>query len=203
MEDPHAGGELLEEAVGEPGKAVILLHGRGASAGSILDLGRSVCGNALLLAPAAENRAWYPEPFMAPREDNQPWLDAALGRVGAVMDTAGERGFGEEDAHLLGFSQGACLAADYAARNPGRYGGVYALSGGLIGADLDGLEGDLERTPVFIGCSDEDPYIPLERVEETAQAFERLNADVDKRVYRGMGHTVNAEEKAVLRERLG
>ncbi|MDY6765878.1 MAG: dienelactone hydrolase family protein [Candidatus Nanohaloarchaea archaeon] len=203
MADIHADGPLLEEDVGAPEKAVILLHGRGAAAESILELGRDVADDALLLAPEAEQRQWYPEPFMQPRQENQPWLDAALDRVAAVIEEAGDRGFDTDMIHLIGFSQGACLAAEYTAAAPGRYGSVSVLSGGLIGEEVDAFDGDLERTPVFIGCSDQDPYIPLDRVEATADVFQQLNADVDLRIYEGMGHTVNDDERSAIGEHLG
>lgn len=205
MASVHADGPLLEEEHGTPEKAVILLHGRGASAESIMQLGRAVADDALLLAPEAADREWYPASFLEPRAANQPHLDSALARISEVIDTANERGLTTDTVHIAGFSQGACLAADYTARNPERYGSVAVLSGGLIGEDVDTsrFDGDMESTPVFIGCSDQDPYIPVERVEATADVFTRLDADVDQRIYDGMAHTINGEERAVLQELLG
>ncbi len=203
MADIHADGRLLEEDVGTPEKAVILLHGRGAAADSIMELGRDVADDALLLAPEAEQRQWYPEPFMRPREENQPWLDAALDRVAAVIKEARDRGFDTGTIHLAGFSQGACLAAEYTAAAPDRYGSVSVLSGGLIGEEIGEFDGDMEQTPVFIGCSDQDPYIPLDRVQETADVFQQLDADVDLRIYEDMGHTINDDERTAMRDHLG
>ncbi|MDY6769549.1 MAG: dienelactone hydrolase family protein, partial [Candidatus Nanohaloarchaea archaeon] len=144
-----------------------------------------------------------PEPFMQPRQENQPWLDAALDRVAAVIAEAEARGFDTDTVHLAGFSQGACLAAEYTAATPARYGSVAVLSGGLIGEELADFHGDLEQTPVFVGCSDQDPYIPLDRVRATADVFDLLNAAVDLRIYEGMGHTINDDETSAMREHLG
>lgn len=197
--------DLRERAVGEPEKAVVLLHGRGATAGGILELGAAVADDALLLAPQAPGREWYPESFLAPREENQPHLDDALATVADAMDRARDRGFAPDRVALLGFSQGACLATEYAASNPRRYRAVVGLSGGLIGeeVDRDRYSGDLAGTEVFLGCSDEDPHIPAERVIATASVLDDLGGDVERRFYGGMGHTVNQDEKDAVRALLG
>lgn len=175
--------------------AVIMIHGRGATPGSVLRLAENFeIEGVAYLAPEAANNEWYPESFLNPVEQNQPEISSALDKVRHVKDEIEENGIPAEKIVLLGFSQGACLATEYAVRNPERYGGVIAFSGGLIGKEIPEHEGDLEGTPVFIGCSDRDPHIPLERVNETAEVFERLNADVDKRIYEGMGHKINEEE---------
>jgi len=188
-------GEELAQARG----AVVLIHGRGASAEDILGLaGELDTAGLALVAPQAPGGAWYPQGFMQPLERNEPWLSAALGAVGALVAQLGERGIGPERIVLLGFSQGACLITEWVARNARRYGGVVALSGGLIGPDGTprDYQGSLDGTPVFLGCSDVDFHIPKERVTESAMVLGALGAAVDLRLYPGMGHTVNEEELA-------
>jgi phospholipase/carboxylesterase len=148
------------------------------------------------LAPQAARNTWYPRSFMDPIESNEPWLSSALATVEYVCERVAEAGIDPERTVLLGFSQGACLASEFAVRNARRYGGVVAFSGGLIGPEgtTFDYEGSLDGTPVFVGCSDRDPHIPLERVHETTAAFESVDADVDERIYEGMGHTVNEDE---------
>jgi phospholipase/carboxylesterase len=177
--------------------ALILLHGRGASARGMLPLAEELgVPDVAYLAPQAARRSWYPQSFMAPIEENEPALSSALQVVGDVIEQVCETHLTEERVVLLGFSQGACLATEYAARHPQRYGGVVGLSGGLIGPEDTDFEydGTLDGTPVFLGCSDQDPYIPLERVEETAKVLRGLGAKVMKRIYEGMGHTTNEDE---------
>jgi len=186
-------GESLESA----DAAVLMLHGRGATPGSVLALSREFDASGVAyLAPAAANRTWYPNPFTAPIESNQPHLDSALATVGDRIAAVADAGVPAERTLMLGFSQGACLASEFVARNPRRYGGLAALSGGLIGPDVSASEydGDLDGTPAFVGCSDVDPHIPVERVEATSAILEGLGADVTERIYEGMGHTINAEE---------
>jgi predicted esterase len=165
------------------------------------------------LAPAATRREWYPEAFTAPTDQNQPHLDSALAFLGTVVDAATDA-VGDERTALIGFSQGACLASEWVARNPTRYGGLAALSGGLIGPpgttfDYEGSlasgvgettdRSEPDATPVFLGCSDTDPHIPEERVHETRDAFTDLDADVDERIYPGMGHGINEDELDAVR----
>ncbi len=186
-------GEELARARG----AIVLIHGRGASAEDILGLAGELDTTGLaLVAPQAPGGAWYPQSFLQPLERNEPWLSAALGTVGALVARLGEAGIGPEWIVLLGFSQGACLATEWAARNARRYGGVVALSGGLIGPDGTPRDyaGSLNGTPVFLGCSDADFHIPKERVTESAAVLGALGAAVDVRLYPGMGHTVNEDE---------
>ena len=179
--------------------AVVLLHGRGATAESILELADEfhVHGVAAI-APQAQYNRWYPQSFMAPLDANEPELSSALAAVDDVLDTVVEAGIPRERIVLLGFSQGACLATEYVARNPRRYGGLVALSGGLIGPQGMDFEhtGSRAETPAFFGCSDVDPHIPKERVEESAAVFERLDGDVTTRLYEGMAHTINGDEVA-------
>lgn len=178
-------------------KAVILIHGRGATADGMLQMAADLPqdGNAYR-APQAQGQEWYPHSFLEPVEKNEPGRSSALRVVDELVDQATNAGIPQEQVFIGGFSQGACVATEYAARHPDKYGGVFAFSGGLIGetVDNDAYSGDMQETPVFIGCSDQDPHIPLERVNETAAVFESLNAGVEKRIYEGMGHTVNRDE---------
>ncbi len=188
----HA-GRPLAEARG----AMILIHGRGATAESILDLASFLPHPELAyLAPQAADYTWYPYSFLAPMPQNEPYLTSALETVGRVVAEVEAAGIPAERILLGGFSQGACLASEYAARNARRYGGLLLFSGGVIGPDGTprNYGGSLDGTPVFLGCSDIDPHIPLARVEETAEVFERLGAAVDKRIYPRMGHTINQDE---------
>ena len=205
--DPHADqpvystGTPLDEATA----VMILIHGRGATAQSILRLAGDVAPDGVAcLAPQASHRTWYPQSFLAPIENNEPYLTSALNAVGALIRTVEEAGIARNRIVLLGFSQGACLACEYAARHPDRYGGIVGLSGGLIGPEDEPLshDGDLEGTPAFLGCSDQDPHIPLERVQETAEVLREMGADVDRRIYPGMGHTTNDDELRAVREML-
>ncbi|MFO7781829.1 MAG: dienelactone hydrolase family protein [Spirochaetia bacterium] len=177
--------------------ALVMLHGRGASAQSIIGLADELDTTGLtIVAPQAGGNVWYPQSFLAPREVNQAGIDAAFAVIDHIIDELAAAGVDREHTVLLGFSQGACLASDYVFYHPGRFGGVIALSGGLIGPP--GTEfrpaGDLESTPVFLGCSDVDPHIPAERVRETHEAFTHAGAAADMQLYPGMPHTVNAEE---------
>lgn len=197
----HTAGAPLEEAPA----AMILIHGRGASAASILGLARDLAvPEVAYLAPQAAGHTWYPYSFMAPMEQNEPGLSSALNRLGTLIDRVEAAGPPRSQIALLGFSQGACLVTAFAARHPQRYGGVFGLSGGLIGPEGTAFDydGAMDKTPVFLGCSDRDPHIPLARVRETAAVFERLGADVTERIYEGMGHTVNRDEIAFVRDRL-
>lgn len=199
MTGPHQGQPLKKAgtSIAEADAAVILVHGRGATADSILELRREFDrGGVAYLAPQARNNEWYPRSFLAPLEENEPGLSSGLKAVGDAVATTTEAGVPLERTLLLGFSQGACLASEWAARNPARMGGIAVLSGGLIGPEVseDRYSGDLEGTPVFLGCSDRDPHIPAERVHETADVFEGLDADVETRIYEGMGHGVNRDE---------
>lgn len=192
------GGAPLETAVG----ALIAIHGRGAGAEDIIALGKEIAPpNVAILAPQAAGNTWYPYRFLEPTERNEPYLSSALRVVADLVAQLGEHGIPPERVALLGFSQGACLALEAAARNPRRYAGVIGFSGGLIGPPGTSFDyaGSLESTPVFIGSSDVDPHIPKERVEESAVALDRLGAAVNVRLYPGMGHSVNREELEVAR----
>ena len=175
---------------------MILVHGRGATARDILLTARQLEHPGFaFLAPEAPGGAWYPQPFTAPLEANEPWLTQSLTAL-AELVTEVERFMPATRLLILGFSQGACLALEFAARNPRRYAGLVGWSGGLIGADGAQAErtGSLEATPVLLGCSDVDPYIAVGRVRETADVMREMGARVDLRFYPGMGHEVNADE---------
>jgi phospholipase/carboxylesterase len=197
----RTGGAALDDAQA----ATILLHGRGASAKGMLRLADELeVSGVAYLAPQAAMRSWYPQSFMAPREQNEPELTSALQVVADTIDRVQATGLGPERVVLLGFSQGACLATTYAAQNPQRYGGVVGLSGGLIGPDDAPFEfeGTLDGTPVVLGCSDQDPYIPQERVHETANVLQAMDAEVTTRIYEGLGHTTNEDELQHVRSLL-
>jgi predicted esterase len=200
---PHQGQKILE--AGEPlataRAAIILVHGRGASAEDIMTLGAELMHTGFAyLAPQAAGSAWYPHPFTAPLADNEPYLSSAL-EVLTLLLASVEKTIPVDRVILIGFSQGACLTLEFAARHARRYGGVAGLSGGLIGPDGTPRDypGDFERTPVFLGCSDVDPHIRKERVLEAAEVFGRLGADVTIKLYPQMAHTVNPDEIEAVR----
>jgi len=198
-DDLHRGGIAASDGapLSEATAAMVLVHGRGDDAAGILGLSQVFRAPGMaFVAPQARHNVWYPQSFMAPTELNQPWLDSALDAVGATLDEVAGAGIPRERTVLLGFSQGACLASEYAARHPGVYGGVVALSGGLIGAELDpsNYPGSLDGTPAFFGCSDVDPHIPVERVRESSMTYRRLGATVIERIYPGFGHSINQDE---------
>ena len=177
--------------------AMIMIHGRGGGVNAILPLSNHFNIEAVsFLAPSATELSWYPDRFLAPREDNEPYLSSALETLINLLEDVEKAGIPPEKTIILGFSQGACLATEVAARNPKRYGAIVALSGGLIGADdeLTGYEGSLNGTPVFLACSDADFHIPLERVHKTRDIMTTLGANVDERIYQAMGHTINMDE---------
>ena len=189
--EPRTAGPSLVDA----NAAVVLVHGRGATAHSILGMAQEFeRGDVAYLAPQATGNEWYPQSFLAPVEQNEPGRTAGLEAIDRIVDRVVEAGIDTDSLLLLGFSQGGCLVTEYAATHPRRYGGVVALSGGLIGDELSGYEGDLGGTPVFLGCSDVDPHIPLERVHATRDVFETLGAEVEERIYEGMGHGINRDE---------
>jgi predicted esterase len=198
--DPHASQPILHAgpAPERAAATVILVHGRGADAEGMLQLFNELGlpDTVAALAPQAAGHTWYPYSFLEPLELNQPYLDSALRRLGSIVDDLLARGVPAERFALLGFSQGACLLLEFAARNARRYGGVMGLSGGVIGPPGTPRDypGTLDGTPVFLGCSDVDPHIPYARVTETADVFRRMSAAVDLRIYPGMPHTINQDE---------
>jgi predicted esterase len=180
----------------------IVAHGRGAEASDMLALAREIAlADVAWLAPQAAARTWYPHSFLAPIEHNEPWLSSALRWIERLIVALAGRGVAADRVALMGFSQGACLASELAARTARRYAAIAALSGGLIGPPGSRRDsgGAFDGTPALLGCSDVDPHIPLARVEETAAVFRRMSAVVDQRIYPGMGHTVNQDEIAAVR----
>lgn len=203
---PHADQPILTAGApnGAAEAALVLLHGRGATANGILGLGDDLNRSGIaFIAPQAARSTWYPYSFMAPREQNQPYLDSALTAVDDAVEVAVDAGVPRERVGIVGFSQGACLASEYAFRNPARYGGVAALSGGLIGPDgttWPKKENEpFAGTPALFGCSDDDPHIPEQRVHESAAAYRQCGAEVTERIYEGVGHTVVEDEMDWLR----
>ena len=181
---------------------MVMLHGRGATPESILSLAPALdAPDFAYLAPQAAGNSWWPQSFLAPIASNEPGISSAMAAVADVLRQTAAAGIPPERTFLLGFSQGACLAAEFAARHARRYGGVAALSGGLIGPDGTprNYAGSLEGTPVFLGCSDVDPHIPAARVRESAEVLGKLGGDVTMRLYPGMGHLVNEAEIAAVR----
>ena len=177
--------------------AVILMHGRNAGPANILDLAaRFLRPELTYLAPAAAGRTWYPHSFLADRASNEPGLSSALGVIAGLVAQAEAAGVPRRQVVIAGFSQGACLAAEFAVRHPARYGGIAVYSGGGIGPPGTKWpdSGDLAGTPMFFGCSDVDSHVPDARVGESAALCTRLGADVTRRVYPGMGHLVNDDE---------
>lgn len=194
----RAAGEAIDRARA----LVVLVHGRGATAESILTLADELdCEGVAYRAPQAAGRTWYPASFLAPIERNEPGLSSGLETIGAVLAQAERDGLPREQHVILGFSQGACLTLEFAARHPRRYGGVIAFTGGLIGPPGTGrdYEGSFDGMPVFLGSSDPDPHVPWTRVEESAEVFDRMGAEVTLRRYPGMGHTINVDELEAAR----
>lgn len=186
-------GKPLEQAQ----KALIMLHGRGADAESILSLSRLLnVADYALLAPQATNHTWYPRSFLAPVTENEPWLSSALNVVEQILGTALEAGIKTEHVYFLGFSQGACLTLEFTARNARKYGGIVAFTGGLIGERIkrENYKGDFGQTPVFIGTSDPDFHVPVQRVYASANILREMNASVTEKVYPNRGHTVSEDE---------
>lgn len=213
VQGPHQGqpvlaaGKRLENA----SAAMILVHGRGASAEGILALAAELAHpDFAYLAPQAAGNTWYPHPFMAPIASNEPFLSSALAAVGETLARLSQAGIPAERTILLGFSQGACLALEFAARHPRRYAGVAGLSGGLIGpnpgqpdASSDtqrAYSGALDGTPILLGCSEVDFHIPKERVVHSADIFQQLGGQVTLRLYPNMGHTINQDELDAVQE---
>lgn len=201
---PHQGLDVAEHGPSLPRAkaAMVMAHGRGATAQSMFALAEEFAQpDFYFAAPQAYNHTWYPYSFLAPREKNQPGISSGLQALHDVIESITEADIHEDRIILLGFSQGACLATEFAARHPQKYGGIVALSGGLIGPEIEASDyrGSLEKTPVFLGCSDTDPHIPKERVDITGEVFDKLNAQVNKQIYPGMGHTINQDEIKTIR----
>jgi predicted esterase len=199
VQGPHQGQKLYSagKPLAEAGAAMILAHGRGATAPSILDLAQLLHHEDLAyLAPQASGNTWYPYSFLYPIEKNEPGLSSGLQAIADVLAQVEVAGIPAEKVIISGFSQGACLASEFVARNARRYGGLLVFSGGLIGppGTPRTYPGSLDGTPVFVGCSTADFHIPEERVHESAAVFEKMGAEVTKRLYPNMGHTIVQDE---------
>lgn len=195
----YSAGAKLQQA----SAALILLHGRGAPAEDILSLSKYLDYPQLAyLAPQAEGYTWYPNRFIFPVEQNEPYLSAALAKIDEIVRQVEANNIPVEKIFIGGFSQGACLASEYVIRNPRRYGGLLVFSGGYIGP-LDTERqpnGDLQGMPAFLGCSDRDPHIPLQRVKETTALLKAMGANVTEKIYPNMGHTIIEEEIELARQ---
>jgi predicted esterase len=206
--DPHASQPVLKRGP-QPADAritIVCVHGRGASAEDILGLaGELRLADVAYLAPQAAGNTWYPYSFLTPTEKNEPFLSSALHVLEQTVDSLAQQGVARDRVALMGFSQGACLSLEFAARHAERYAAVIGFSGGLIGPPgvPRAYGGNFEGTPVFLGCSDVDSHIPLERVHESAEVFRRMGAAVDERIYPRMGHTINNDEISAARALLG
>jgi predicted esterase len=204
FENPHNDQPVLFSGVpiDKARKAIILIHGRGSTADNILGLTNEFDDDSFLYAaPQAAGNTWYPYSFLAPVEYNEPGLSSGLKIIDKLFKKLNDKAIDSSKIILLGFSQGACLALEYACRNAKKFMGVIGLSGGLIGETVNknNYSGNFELTPVFLGCSDSDPHIPLERINQTEEIMEELGAAVTKRIYKGMGHTINSDEISIIR----
>jgi phospholipase/carboxylesterase len=196
--------EVLEsgEPLASARAAMIMVHGRGATAQDIMTIALELKTRGVAyVAPQAPNNVWYPNPFTAPLESNEPHLSNALQAISGLVARV-EALVPAERVMLLGFSQGACLALEFAARHARRYGAVFGLSGGLIGPDGTPRDytGGFDGTPAFLGCSDVDPFIRKDRVTHAGEVLERMGAKVTVRLYPGMGHEVSPDEIASIRQ---
>jgi phospholipase/carboxylesterase len=204
IQGPHQGQPVLlaGEPIDHAKAAMVMLHGRGASAEDILDLVTELKQPGFAyLAPQAAGNAWYPNSFLAPIASNEPALSSALLTIENILAQLGEAAIPIERTIILGFSQGACLSLEFVARNARRYGGVVGLSGGLIGPDGVPRDygGSLAGTPLFLGCSDKDPHVPKERVEFSAAIMQKLGGNVTTKLYPNLAHTVNPDEIRFIR----
>jgi len=197
----YAAGAKLDEA----SAALILLHGRGASAEAILTLSTDLIQPGLaFLAPQADDSTWYPNRFIVPVEQNEPYLSGALSLVDKIVQQVTESGIPTEKIFIGGFSQGACLVSEYVIRNPKKYGGLLVFSGGYIGPLNIPRQPDsgLDNMPAFLGCSNIDPHIPLQRVNETTSLLRAMGAQVTEKIYPNMGHTIIDDEIELASELL-
>jgi predicted esterase len=204
LQGPHQGQpiRMAGEPISRARAAMLMLHGRGASAEDILSLANEFDQPGFAyLAPQAAGNTWYPNRFLVPLQQNEPWLSSALSFVEEVLGEVINAGIRREQIMLLGFSQGACLTLEFAARNAGRYGGVVGFSGALIGPEDTPRDypGSLAGTPVFLGCSDVDFHVPKEYVQQSAEVMKQLDGEVTMRLYPNMGHTINQDEIEFVR----
>ena len=192
-------GKKLEDA----SRVLIMIHGRGGSAEDILSLAEHLdVKDFTLIAPQAAGNSWYPYSFLTVPSQNEPWLTSALDVLNDVVKDIVSKSISKESIYFLGFSQGACLTLEFVTRHAFKYGGIAAFTGGLIGDKIyaQNYSGDFSGTPVFIGTSDPDPHVPVERVNETAILLEKMNAIVTKKIYKNMGHTISQDEIRIVNE---
>ncbi|MCX2454086.1 dienelactone hydrolase family protein [Pedobacter sp. PLR] len=186
--------------VGSADKAIIFLHGRGASASDIISLNQHLQVNdAALFAPQATNHSWYPYSFMAPVSENEPALSSALAVIKELTEEIEAQGIPQNKIYFVGFSQGACLTLEFISRNAARYGGAVAFTGGLPGEQLDHYQGDFKQMPVFISTGNPDPHVPVSRVNESKKILEEMNAQVTVNIYPGRAHTISKAEIELAR----
>jgi phospholipase/carboxylesterase len=193
MDNRIYAGKKLDQAE----KVLIMIHGRGGSAEDILSIASSLnVREFALVAPQAEDSSWYPLSFLAPRNENEPYLSESLNVIKQLVADLEAQGFAKSQLYFLGFSQGACLALDFAASHAANYGGIAAFTGGVIGDQVDhrNYHGDFMGTPVFIGSSEPDFHVPVTRVKETTALFEDMGANVTEIIYENMGHTISHAE---------
>ncbi|WP_341841040.1 alpha/beta hydrolase [Chitinophaga caseinilytica] len=186
-------------------RALVLVHGRGGSADDILTLAPLLAvGDYALLAPQANGNSWYPHSFLMPQEDNEPWLSSAIDVLSATVQDILDTGIPHSGIYFTGFSQGACLTLEFAARHAVKYGGIAAFTGGLIGDHVhrSNYSGDFAGTPVFIGSSDPDMHVPVKRVRETENVYQDLNAGITVKIYPNMGHTISGDEINIANEKI-
>jgi len=187
------GGKSLNEAE----NVLIMIHGRGGSAQDILSLSQHLnVEDYALLAPQATNGTWYPFSFIAPTDQNEPWLSSAIETVGKTAQMALDAGIKAENIYFFGFSQGACLTLEFLARNAQKFGGAVAIIGGVIGEKInrENYKGDFAQTPIFLGTSNPDLHVPVERVYATTNILKEMNADVTEKIYANFGHSINQEQ---------
>ncbi|PKD43798.1 alpha/beta hydrolase [Rhodohalobacter barkolensis] len=201
FEGPHQKSKTVTAGVKpeQADGAIVMIHGRGATAESIIPFAYELdADNFHLIAPQASGNTWYPYSFMAPSNQNEPGISSGLQTIFNIVSELEEKGISKEKIVILGFSQGACLTTEFVARHPARYGGLIAFSGGMIGngdtVNPDNYNGSLEGTPYFVGCSDNDVHIPVERVEESVEVMKKMGATVNKKIYPAMGHTIIRDE---------
>ena len=198
--EPHGSQPTMRagQSLDSAGAACILVHGRGADPSDMIGLAQAFNRPGIAyLAPAAAGNTWYPFSFMSLRERNEPGISSGLSVIDGLVQQCLEGGIPEKKIVIGGFSQGACLSSEFCIRHPRKYGALLAFSGGLIGppdSKWDDVKADLSSMQVFLGCSDVDPHIPKERVIETEHVYARLGASVVRKLYPGMGHTINGDE---------
>ncbi len=194
----HTAGKPLDEA----SKVMIMVHGRGGSARDILSLSNYIQDKDFaFIAPEAQGNTWYPQSFLRPLNENEPYLSSALEvMVGLRARLQSDYNFKLPQIYWLGFSQGACLMLEFVARNATKYGGVFGLSGGLIGPEETPreYEGSFDRTPVFLGCSNVDSHVPKARVLESERVFSQMDANVTTKLYPNFAHSINEDELNVV-----